>query len=177
MNKIMGTILTLIAAGTLTGCGGSKQTGSTDANEDVTSVTPNGPTPAMDDHDHGTHGPHGGDLIELGKASFHGELLFTDKQVTIYVLGEKAKESVALDAPELTVSIKHDGSVQSYSLAADPQPEDSDGKSSRFTSQDVALVKALEAGAEGAIVVEAAGKSYTGTISHDHDHDHEEHSH
>ncbi|MDB4694898.1 hypothetical protein OAF47_00355 [bacterium] len=169
MNKILGMIVTLIAAAPLAGCGGSNEP-KTMPPHDVVSITPDGPPPMLDDHGHGSHGPHGGDLIEIGKASFHGELVQTDDQVTMYVLGDQAKASLAINAPEVTVSLKHDGSVQSYILTAAPEPDDEKGNSSRFTSQDPALATALNDGAEGVVIFQVDGKSHTGSISHDHDH-------
>jgi hypothetical protein len=169
MNKIIGMIVTLVAAASLAGCGGSDASKTPPPN-DVVSLTPDGPPPILDDHGHGSHGPHGGDLIEIGKASFHGELVNNDNQVSMYVLGDQAKASLAIDAPEVTVSLKHDGSVQSYILTAAPEPDDEKGKSSRFTSQDPALATALNGGAEGVVIFQVDGKSHTGSISHDHDH-------
>ena len=178
MKNPIGTIATLIAAATLTGCGSPPPTVTTDKDTEVITLTPNGPPPAMDAHDHGKHGPHGGLLIEIGKASFHGELLHDENQVTIYMLDANAKASTAIDAPKVTVSIKHDGEVQSYDLAAKPEPTETNGKSSRFTSEDNPLAMSLTDGAEGVVIFQLGGKSYNGSISHKHDHaDHSGHSH
>ena len=84
--------------------------------------------------------------------------------------GGNTGQPLAIDAPEVTVSLKHDGSVQSYILTAAPEPDDEKGKSSRFTSQDPALATALNGGAEGVVIFQVDGKSHTGSISHDHDH-------
>ena len=180
MKTTLGMIATLIAAGTLTGCGTSSRTDTTDVDDAIITVTPDSPPPALDVHDHPSHGPHGGELIEIGKASFHGELLHDENQVTIYVLDANAKESVAIDSPQLTVSIKHNGQVQSHELAANPEKTDPADKSSRFTSQDKQLAKSLTDDAEGVVIFQFDGKSYTGSISHDHadhsDHDHADHS-
>lgn len=176
MNRILGMITTLITACFLTGCGTSDAPNDS-LSDEVTSRTPDGVPSNWDEHDHGALGAHGGELIEIGKASFHGELLHTTSEVTIYILGPKAKESVSIDATELTISLKHDGSVQSYTLMANPQSEDAAGKSSRFDLKDSKVAAALNDGAEGVVIFQVDGKSHTGSISHDHEHEHEGHEH
>ena len=124
----------------------------------------------IDVHAHPEHGPHGGDLVELGKEAFHAELTHGEEGVSMYVLDGAATKQVAIESEKLTVSLKHDDSVKSFDLAANPDATDPSGKSSRFTSSDETLDQWLDAGAEGAVVIEIEGKSYTGKVAHDHDH-------
>ncbi|MAT68756.1 MAG: hypothetical protein CMJ58_04460 [Planctomycetaceae bacterium] len=133
--------------------------------------------PMMDMGGHPEHGPHGGELVELGKEAFHIEMLHGTGAVAMYVLDGSATKPVAIEADKLTVSLKHDGEVKSFELPADPQAEDESGKSSRFTSTEVEMDQWMEAGAEGAVILQINGKSFTGKITHDHDHGHEGHSH
>ena len=126
----------------------------------------------MDLGGHPEHGPHGGELVELGKEAFHIEVMHGTGAVAMYVLDGSATQAVAVEAYKLTVSLKHDGAVKSFELSADPQTEDASGKSSRFISTNAEMDRWLEAEAEGAVTLQVEGKSYTGKISHDHDHDH-----
>jgi len=126
--------------------------------------------PMMDMGGHPQHGPRGGELVELGKEAFHIEMMHGTGAVALYVLDGSATRSVAIEAGKLTVSLKHDGQVKSFELPADPQAEDASGKSSRFTLTSAEMDQWLEAEAEGAVIVQIEGKSYTGKISHDHDH-------
>ena len=148
------------------------ETNSGDNDGDV--VVMDGPPPeSLDgaDDGHPEHGPHGGELIELGQETFHGELIHDDKQVTIYVLDGTATKSAAIEAKSVTLGLKHDGTVQSFELSASPDEGDPDGSSSRYTSNDSTLCQWLEHEAEGSLMMEIDGKSYTGQIEH-HDHDH-----
>ena len=128
--------------------------------------------PIIEMDGHPEFGPHGGELVELGKEAFHIEMLHGSGAIAMYVLDGSATQTVAIEADKLTVSLKHDGEVKSFELSADPQAEDTSGKSSSSTSTDVELNQWLEAEAEGAVILEVEGKSYTGMITHDHDHDH-----
>lgn len=150
--------------------------------EHATSGTPSpvvmdGPPPMIDEHAHPDHGPNGGELIELGKEDFHAELVHGKDGVSIHVLDGTATKAVAIAAQTLTVSLKHEGEVQSFELTANAQSGDAEGTASRFTSNDPQLGKWLDAGAEGAVVIQIEGKSFTGKIAHDHDHDHGSHDH
>jgi hypothetical protein len=134
-----------------------------------------------DEHGHPSAGPHGGHLIELGKEEYHAEIVHDDDAgtVTIYILDQDAKDAVAIDAEELRINLKHDGKGEQFTLTADPQKEDAKGKASRFVSKDKELSEDLDhKGANARLVVEIAGKSFTGEIKHDHDGDeHGKHKH
>jgi len=132
-----------------------------------------------DGHDHAAEGPHGGSLIELGAEEYHAELVHDEAAgtVAIYVLDSAAKNSVAIDATELLVNVKHDGKGEQFKLAASPDSSDPTGKSSRFVSSDGELVADLDhehAAAE--LVAEINGKQYRGAIEHHHDHEEGDHA-
>lgn len=137
------------------------------------------------EHAHPEVGPHKGHLIELGNEEYHAELVHAEDaggKVTIYVLDSAAKKAVPIEATELTINLKHDGKGEQFKLAADPQEGDGEGKSSRFVSDDKELAEDLDAdGTEARLVVEIAGKSFTGEIKHEHadEHgkDHKDHKH
>lgn len=133
--------------------------------------------PMLDLGGHPEHGPHGGELVELGKEAFHIEMLHGTGAVEMYVLDGSATTPVSIEAGELTVSLKHDGQVKSFKLLAEPQVNDEPGSSSRFKSTQAEMDQWMEAGAEGAVILQIDGRSFTGKISHDHDHDHAGHSH
>ncbi len=135
-------------------------------------------------HDHGGHshdhvGPHEGHVVELGGDEFHAEFVHDEEAgtVTVYVLDGAAKETVAIEATEISINLKHDGQGEQFKLAASPDAGDADGKSSRFISNDAELGDDLHhEGAEAQLVLQIAGKAYRGKIEHDHDHDHD-HNH
>lgn len=126
---------------------------------------------------HPAHGPHGGDLIELGAEEYHAELVHDEKSgaITIYLLDELAAKPVAIEATEIVININHDGTPEQHKLAAAPQSEDPMGKSSRFTATgNEELAKDLDAeGVDARLQVTINGTGYTGKIVHSHgDHDH-----
>jgi hypothetical protein len=127
--------------------------------------------PMLEDaHGHPEHGPHGGELVELGKEDFHAEFVHGEGGISIYVLDGSATKLVAIPSEKLVVSLKHDGQVASFDLAANPEASDAASQTARFTSTDAKFDEWLDAGAKGAVVIQIEGKSYTGKIAHDHDH-------
>ena len=170
MSKLL-TFSVAIIAMAFAGCSneGSKETGT--AGQPST-------MDAHDNHAHPTEGPHHGDLVELGNEEYHAEILHDEDAgtVTIYVLNGAATEQVPIEATEVTINAKHDGKPEQFTLAASPDADDPQGKSSRFVSNDEELVHHLdEEGAEPRLVLTINGKSYRGTISHDHDHEGHDH--
>jgi len=122
-----------------------------------------------DAHAHPTHGPHAGELIELGNEEYHAELLHDDKSVTIYILDSAAKTAVPIDATEVRINLQHDGQPEQFTLAATPDAGDPAGKSSKFSSQDAELAADIEhAEAKARLVVTINGQQYNGEIVHDH---------
>jgi len=155
------------------------------SNESPTGAETSGPPATVDGHDehddhaghdHPSEGPHHGDLIELGNEEYHAEILHDEDAgtVTIYVLNGAATEQVPIDATDVTINATHDGKPEQFKLAAQPDANDPQGKSSRFVSNDEELAHHLdEEGAEPRLVLTINGKSYRGVITHDHEgHDH-----
>jgi hypothetical protein len=126
-------------------------------------------------HDHPMAGPHGGDLIELGNEEYHAEIVH-ENEATVYLLDGSAKAAVAIDAAEVMVNVSHDGQAEQFRLAANPDAQDSEGKASRFSSNDAELLADLKGGvAEVELVVTIEGKQFRGSLHHEHgedDHDH-----
>ncbi len=150
------------------------------SNDTATGPETAGPPDTVDSHDaheghaHPSEGPHHGDLIELGNEEYHAEILHDEDAgtVTIYVLNGAATEQVPIAATNVTINVKHDGKPEQFMLAASPDTNDPQGKSSRFVSKDKELAHHLdEEGAEPRLVLSINGKSYRGTIAHDHDHE------
>jgi len=131
--------------------------------------------PIMDIQGHPVHGPHGGELVELGKEAFHAEMVHGDGKISIYILDGSATKAVPIASEKLVVSLKHDEQVASFDMLAAPDANDPAGHTSRFTSDDAKLDDWLDKGAEGAVVIHIEGKSYTGKIAHDHDHSGHDH--
>lgn len=175
------TFLTLVAFAALVGCNsGADQSASTSAMNTVADsdepIIMDEMPPMLDDaHAHPEHGPHGGDLVELGKEAFHAELVHGDSGIAMYVLDGSATQQVPIASEKLVVSLKHDGQVATFDLMANPDANDPPGQTSRFTSNDPKLDQWLDAGAEGAVVIQIEGKSYTGKVAHDHDHERHDH--
>ena len=160
------SLLLALGITTLIGCG-SKPTPA------PAPVEPAPKAHAEHEHAHPCHGPHKGQLIELGNEDYHAELLHDDKQVTIYILDSTASKVIAIDAGEVTINLKYEGQPEQYQLVASPDDSDPKGKSSRFISDNAELLAHLDArGAEGKLVVEIAGKTYRGSLVHDHDRAH-----
>jgi hypothetical protein len=135
------------------------------------------PKAAHDDHGHShgehAHGPHGGELVELGKEEFHAEFVVDGKAHTlkVFLLGPDAKTAATTDASEL--SIVPEGGTPIILKAAEGQPE---GKVSEFALTDEKIVHDLnEAGfIHGDLKVKIGGTPYNGHLDahFDEDHDH-----
>lgn len=125
-------------------------------------------------HDHPSEGPHGGELVELGKEEYHAELVHDDTThtITIYVLDSAAKVAVPIEATELALNLLVDGKPQQFKLPAKPTSTDPNGKSSCFALVDPALCTAIDTPkTTGRLNLTIDGKSYVGKISaHDHAH-------
>jgi hypothetical protein len=171
MSRLHHTLLALFAIGLLTfsGCGGG-------APAEI-------PAPAPPEHEHAhehaDHGPHGGDLVELGSEEYHAEIVHeADEKLSIYILDGSAKNLVPIDATEITLNIVHDGSPEQHALAAAPTETDPAGKSSRFVSADAHAGEDLDIeGVQAKLAVTINGTAYQGAVAHDHDHDHAGHDH
>jgi hypothetical protein len=160
----------ILAAGNL-GC----QDGSVPVTEDSSLANSSLTSSA---HDHPDHGPHGGDLIELGDDGYHAELVERDgDEIWVHLLGSDAKTAVPIDAEKLRINLVDHGNPRQFELAALPAEGDPAGQSSRFRSADPELWRLLHrehATARLAVVID--GKQYLGTLEHErghaHHHDH-----
>ena len=177
--KLSSKLFTLVLASATIGFVGCKESGTT-----VETNAPPATVDTNDDHDdhaghaHPTEGPHHGGLIELGNEEYHAELVHDEDtgSVTIYVLNAAATEQVPIESTEVTINVKHDGKPEQFKLAASPDANDPQGKSSRFVSTDAELGEHLdEEGADPKLVLTINGKSFRGTIAHDHDHEGHDH--
>lgn len=134
-----------------------------------------------EEHAHPSHGPHNGDLIELGDEEYHAEFVHDEKtsDVTIYILDASAKNAVAIESSEVVINLKHDGKPEQHKLSAEPQEGDGPGKSSRFMSKkNDDLCHAIEEeGADAKLQLTIDGKPFAGAIEHDHDHEGHDHDH
>jgi hypothetical protein len=130
-----------------------------------------------DKHAHEDHGPHDGELIELGEDEYHGEIVIDEEKdlVTIYVLDDKAKAAVLTDVKDMVaINLKHAGKGVQHKLKPEPQKGEPAGKSSRYSLKNHDLVHALDhADSKPMLKVTIKGKSYTGKIEPHSDHKHE----
>lgn len=124
-------------------------------------------------HLHPEHGPHHGELIELGKEEFHAELVVDEakQQMVIYLLEKDAKTSVAIESPFLTVNLLMAGKPMQIQLKAIPQAADPKGQSSCFGAVSTELFNALHsAKADPKLALRIRNKAYVAKIDHSHDH-------
>lgn len=127
-------------------------------------------------HAHPTEGPHGGHLIELGKEEYHAELIHDDAtgKVTVFLLDGSVNLPVAIEQPQITINIRHDGEGKQFKLLAVPAAKDAAGSSSRFRIESPELTSCLGLETlQGMLVVKIAGKQYVGKLEH-HAHGDEE---
>ena len=152
-------VLGLSAIVGLSGCGGEKKP---EAGK---------PGAKAEEHAHPTKGPHGGQLIELGKEEYHVEMVHDDAAgvVTFYVLDGEAKKAVPIPATELLVNLKHDGKPEQFKVPAQADTGDPAGQSSRFVSKDKELAEDLDAeGSDAELVLSINNKPFRGKLAHDH---------
>ena len=167
-----GVSLSLLAAAAFIGCNANAPSGAPAPDSHSPTAAADGDKHEHSGGEHGTKGPHQGDLIELGDEEYHAELVHDESSgsVTIYILDKAAKAAVPIDATEITINLKHDGKGEQFKLAASPQTEDGTGKCSRFVTQEKELGEDLEAeGAEARLALSIAGKEFSGAIEHQHE--------
>ena len=166
--RVLTTVLMLTAVSLfMVGCGPGK-------------TTPPAEKPKEEhaDHGHPEHGPHKGELIELGKEEYHAELVHDDatEKVTIYLLDKEAKKAVAIAEKEITLNLIAAGAApQQFKLPAAPQADDAAGQSSRFELTEAKLCDGIcVKGNKARLNVTIQGTPYTGeyTVEEEHDHDH-----
>ena len=129
--------------------------------------------PLAQSHAHPEHGPHGGELLEVGKEEFHLELIIEEKkkELVVYLLDGQAKNFVAIDAPFLVVNLKMAGKPVQVKLLPVAQDIDKKGFSSRFGIAHPPMLDALHGGhADARLALKIGNKAYAVKIVHNHDH-------
>jgi hypothetical protein len=137
------------------------------------------PAAKADAHAHAEVGPHKGALVELGDEEYHAEIVVDDKThtVTVYLLDGEVKKQVAIPEKEITITMKHEGKLETFKLKAVPQKTDPAGNSSAFLLNDKELADDLHhAKHEPRLRLKIDGKPFTAKIDlgHDDDHKHDE---
>lgn len=158
--------LTVAFALVLTGC-----TGGDSAYTEVGHDEPELATEDHSAHGHGSHGPNGGDIVELGNEDFHAEFVVDEAahRMDVYILGSDAETAKPIEATEISLSFKHGDEVEEFKLAAAPLDGEPEGQSSKFTLADEEAFGELHEHAEGGTLSIAAGEeSLTGTVKHSH---------
>jgi YHS domain-containing protein len=132
-----------VAAGLVTiGCGGSTPPSNGTANTLSATGKKSGSSSTAgvkpDDEAHG-HKPglHGGILVSLGRDSYHAEAVFEKGgAIRLYMLGKDEARVQEIEAQELVAYLTQDGATESEKMMfrPDPQPGDTKGKTSLFTS-------------------------------------------
>jgi hypothetical protein len=120
----------------------------------------------QDGHSH--EGPHGGELIELGKSHlYHAELVENDSEETMEVyLLDGELEPLPIAATSITFNLIVEGAPKSFPLVA---VEAQDGKASHFRAPPSELFEALHVSeTTGRLSVTIEGTPYTGKVENDH---------
>jgi hypothetical protein len=104
---------------------------------------PAAPATAGTEHHH-EHGPHDGELIEIGKEEYHAELVKGENGVTIYMLDKEGKKAVPIAAEPIAISIIVNAQPVEFSLEPKPLEGEQAGQSSRFESSKPELGVALD---------------------------------
>lgn len=134
-------------------------------------------------HDHEAHGPHDGDIVELGGGEYHAEVVHDHdaQMITVYLFDEFLERPASVATESITINLTVDGKPSQFKLPAAPGASDPAGSSARFELKDAALCEALDAqGVDARLSVMIRGQAFTGTLDHaghDHEHDHEGHKH
>ncbi len=129
-------------------------------------------------HDHAehAHGPHEGEIVELGGGAFHAEVVHDHaaRRVTVYLLGEDLKSAVP-NAKDLLINVVADGKPQQHALAATPGEA---REIARFELVDESLCDALDVkDAQARLTVTIDGNSYSGDLTAGAHDDLAEHGH
>lgn len=103
---------------------------------EATSAAPTTPSSAetMDEHGHKA-GAHGGIMISLGRDSYHAEAVFEQGGVLrIYTLGKEESRVIDVEIQTLKGFVKAEGDAEArqFSLEAEPQAGDAEGRTSQF---------------------------------------------
>ena len=98
-----------------------------------------------DDHENADHdaghehepGAHGGTIVAIGEDNYHAEAVFqADGKLRLYMLGRDETRVQEVDVQELTAHAKPaGGQAVQFTLVADPQEGDAQGKTSSFMGE------------------------------------------
>ncbi len=94
-------------------------------------------TPNAEEHGHKA-GAHGGVLISLGRDSYHAEAVFEKGGVLrLYTLGKDESRVVDVEKQTLKGFVKSEGDAeaQQFTLTAEPQDGDTEGRTSQFVGE------------------------------------------
>ncbi len=152
--------LALSVAPLLTGCPAGNQSKELTPGDAKT-------TPPVEAHAH-EHGPHDGEVVELGDN--HGEVVLeSDRKATLYILDGALKNAVPLADATAVLVLKTGTESTKIDLKAMPLDGETDGKTSRFQSEGP-LPEAIKDGHDiaGDLTVTSGGKPTTGAIGHAH---------
>ncbi len=134
-------------------------------------------------HVHAEHGPHQGQIVEIGKEEYHAEIVVDEskKQLMVFLLDKDVKGYVAIDAPFIAVNLLINGKPLQIKLKAKPQAVDQKGLSSCFGDVSPELIDALHnSKSDPKLTLKIRNKSYAIKIPNHHDHaghDHAGHDH
>ncbi len=123
-------------------------------------------------HDHSAKGPNKGDLLEIGRGEYHGELVIDEesKQVVVYLLDGSLKNYVSIDSAFVTVNFKNGTQPAQVKLLPVPQDVDVKGSSSRFGLISPELFEALhDSKSDAKLSLRIGKKNYVSKLSHSHE--------
>lgn len=155
----------------LAGCGGAERGG------EYRTFDPNKDQAPGAEHGHAhEHGPHDGELVELGEEEYHAEFVFDhdNEKISLYLLGADAKTPILIDAKEIGLEVPGQEGPKTYVLAAAPLDGEAEGRSSRFESTEEELVDLFSHDAKvvGKFQVTIDGKTFSGEVRNAHAHAH-----
>ncbi len=123
-------------------------------------------------HVHSAKGPNKGDLLEIGRGEYHGELVVDEesKQVVVYLLDGSLKNYVAIDSAFVTVNFKNGTQPAQVKLLPVPQDVDAKGSSSRFGLISPELYEALHDNhSDAKLSLRIGKKNYVSKLAHTDD--------
>jgi YHS domain-containing protein len=137
---------TTLALAYLTGCNsgtpsatGTKESTTKSSGQPSASV----PTVAAEGEHAHREGAHGGNVVEIGRDSYHAEPVFeAGGSLRLYMLGQDEARVLEIEEQALTAYVKPEGGTEAVAVTLKPDPQDGDapGKTSRFAG---AVPKAL----------------------------------
>jgi len=115
---------------------GCRDRGATSATNSPESKAPAIPNSAEAATEHGHQaGAHGGIMISLGRDSYHAEAVFEKGgRLRLYTLGKEESRVIDVEVQTLKGFVKAEGDIdaQPFTLEAEPQEGDAEGRTSQF---------------------------------------------